>query len=247
MKKTTIPKWTIQSLFFSIIILIVFISISLIYFLPEYLKIEEKKITLNILQKNNAYLLQSGLPYDDFKRIFIKDLSKNKYLTNLFSKENKKNRILYESNFINNDWNKSYETFILEKEKKIRKQEESLETSKIKEKIKKILPYYKDNAALSWYWITDFKFINYIEKLINTFWLEYSGSIWIWELKLEEDSLNVEKKKSKLDWEIYSFKLPLDLTWRKKNIIDFIHYIENVWKIKFTKDGKNIKIKKPVK
>jgi len=245
MKKETLPKGIIQGLLFNIGIFIIFIALLINYFFPEYSIIEEKKDKLNTLQLENKKLLKEWLAYNDFKALFFKnDLTKNEYLKNIFNDPSKDIKGTYESNLINKGtW--SYDNFISKKIEEIKNKELSLSSSKIKQKIEKILPYYKDNSSLDGNGLTDFKFINYIEKIIHNFWLEYVWNIGIWDFSLEESELlsNKKKTKSQLEWEIYSFKLPLTLTWKKKNIIDFIYYIENVWSVSFIKEGKDIEIK----
>jgi hypothetical protein len=54
-----------------------------------------------------------------------------------------------------------------------------LDDSGVSNDIKNILPYYTDDSSLSDNSLTDFKFINYIEELLNNFRLEYSNSIGI--------------------------------------------------------------------
>ena len=245
MKKKVMQKGLILGLLIKIGILIMFIFVLLRYFLPEYLLVEEKKEKLNVLQLENETLSKKWLEYNDFKDLFFKNDSKNsEYIKNIFNISPKDIKDTYEWNFINKG-NSGYNDFISKKTEEIKNKELSLSSSKIKQKIEKILPYYKDSSSLDWNGITDFKFINYIENIINKFWLEYSWSIWIWDFKLEESELNDDKNKTKnqLEWEIYSFKLPLKVIWKKKNIIDFIYYLENVWSVSFIKEGQDIRIK----
>jgi hypothetical protein len=177
---------------------------------------------------------------------FKNDSTKDEYLKNIFTDTSKDIKGTYESNLINK-WKDNYNDFISKKVEEIKNKELNLSSSQIRQKIEKILPYYKDNSSLDGKWLTDFKFINYIEKIIHNFWLEYVWNIGVWNFTLEESELLSDKKKKKiksqLEWEIYNFKLPLTLTWKKKNIIDFLYYIENVWNISFIKDGKDIEIK----
>jgi hypothetical protein len=58
MKKETLPKGIIQGLLFNIGIFIIFISLLMNYFFPEYSIIEEKKAELNTLQLENKNLLK---------------------------------------------------------------------------------------------------------------------------------------------------------------------------------------------
>lgn len=246
MKKTTIPKWVIQWLVFNIVIFILFIFLWINYFLPEYNIIEDKKNELNNLQSENKRLLAKWLGFSEFKKKSIKDPNISDYLKNILSDPTKDIANTYKSNLVNN-WSWTYQKFIEEKNNKIKEKEKNLENSKIKEKIKKILPSYKSDSNLKDEWLTDFEFVNYMEKIIHNFWLKYEGNIWIWNLTLEDSNSNKNKKIKKGkedndDWKIYSFKSNFNINWPKKNIIDFIYYLENVWSIYSVNDGKDIKI-----
>ena len=245
MKKQRISSWMFQALIFNIIVIIIFIVIILNFILPEYFKIEKQKEVLDNLQIQNNQLKKSWLDYNDFRKLFLKDNTKSEYLKNIYSDPEKDFKWIYELNFINKK-NIPYSDFISKKQEEIKNQEEQLNKSKLKEKIANILPFYKNSASLSGNWITDFKFVNYMEDLLHRFNLEYEGNLWIWELKLvnSQKSKKIKKQKSQLDWEIYSFDLGLQITWSKKNIIDFIHYIENVWVIHFSKDWNDIILNK---
>jgi len=245
MKKTTIPKWIIQALIFNIAIFLIFIVLIINYFLPKFFEVELKKENLNILQSENNKLLEKWLEFDKFKSNLVKSNKEdNEYLKNILNNPSKDFKWIYNSNLINN-WSWSYKQFIIKKEKEIKEKELELSKSKVREKIENILPYYKSDSNLQEKWLTDFKFINYIEKIIHNFKLEYIWTIWIWELTLEKPALILEKNKkiNQEDGEIYSFKLPLTLVWNKKSLIDFIYYIENVWNISFTELWDDIKIK----
>jgi len=245
MKKTTIWKWVLQGLIFNILIFWVFIFIVTNYFVPNYFEIEEKKEKLNNLQLENKHLLNEWLSFIKFKKNFAKDtIENNAYLKNIVNDPSKEFKFIYESNLVNT-WNKSYDKFISNKIIELKKKEEDLSKSKLKEKIEKILPYYKFDSSFKEEWLTDFKFINHIEKIIHSFNIDYIWTIWIWNFTLEDSGVKMikNKKKKQEDWEIYSFKLPLTLIWSKKSLIDFLYYIENVWNISFTENNDDIKIK----
>ncbi|MDQ7009454.1 MAG: hypothetical protein Q9M94_04160 [Candidatus Gracilibacteria bacterium] len=254
MKKTTIPKGIIQGLLFNIAIFILFIFLGISYFAPEYSVIEDKKTELNNLQKENSDLLIKGLNFSEFKKLYLKDSSINDYLKNIITDPSKDIDNTYKENLTNNGPG-SYDEFILEKNEEIKNKETNLNNSQIKNKIAKILPSYKEYASLKEEGLTDFKFINYMEKIIHAFGLEYEGNIGVGSFVLEEyNSSNTKKSKTKTEnkqeGEIYNFKLSLNIDGPKKNIIDFIYYLENVGYISFNKENKenkNIEIKQVIK
>lgn len=249
MKRERIKHEITQGLLFSTGILVIFIFLLFYYFYPNYLAIEEKKEKLNQLQLENKNLSVKWLGFSEFKTLFLKNnLDSN--LAIHIKNDPSYFQETYSSNLINN-WTGSFNDFITNVENRVKSKELDLKNTNIKEKINKILPYYKKNSALEWSWLTDFIFINYIEKIMYNFWLEVDWNIGIWTLNLElkdPKKLKIKEKKvnnnNQLEWEIYSFKLPLTLTWNKKSIIDFVYYLENVWNISFTKDGEDVEIKK---
>ncbi|MDQ7022320.1 MAG: hypothetical protein Q9M97_02110 [Candidatus Gracilibacteria bacterium] len=184
MKKTTIPKGIIQGLLFNIAIFILFIFLGISYFAPEYSVIEDKKTELNNLQKENSDLLIKGLNFSEFKKLYLKDSSINDYLKNIITDPSKDIDNTYKENLTNNGPG-SYDEFILEKNEEIKNKETNLNNSQIKNKIAKILPSYKEYASLKEEGLTDFKFINYMEKIIHAFGLEYEGNIGVGSFVLE--------------------------------------------------------------
>ena len=147
----------------------------------------------------------------------------------------------FDKHFINK-WTDSYKTFL---DKKI-KTMNSPENKKIKElkkkKVSKILPSYSEySVGLEGEYLTDFKFINYIESLLETFNLDYTDPIWIKEVVLIDWFSNKKSKGRWLENEIFYIPLKLNLIWNKENMINFLHFLWSVWNITVEED--NIEVK----
>lgn len=105
------------------------------------------------------------------------------------------------------------------------------------EKITKILPSYiiNNNDSTEDNVLTNFKFINYVEKIINTFNLSTNDKIWINNVEVVSEYENLNSN-TNLDVNIFEIPLKLNLSWTKKGILSFLHFAYNVWNIKITED-----------
>ena len=213
--------------------------------LPSYNVIETKKTELFALREASTLLNSVWLSYEDFSSQHETlgektGLNNNTYLQNVLKDFDEQD---YNTYFVNTSWGQ-YASFLKKNVTDLAKKKNELEGDGISESIQKVLPYYTEKSSLGDESLTDFKFVNYVEHLFRTFNLRSSWDIWVWVLQedmqfeweqnwwadlWEEES---PKKKSKqLDRKIYSWKMKFVLEWKKRNIINFIHFIENVWKI----------------
>jgi hypothetical protein len=255
MSNKKIGSGAFQSFLLNLIILIILIWTWLSYFLPEIQAIEIKKIELTELQEKYNTLKEKGLPYSDFIELNKSSTKETDiYLINVLKEFKKED---YYNFFINNEW-WNYEEFYLKNKKFVKDKLEEQKKSDASKSIERIFPFYAEDSSLTekiidnkeWeeiYYLTDFKFINHIEKLFRTFNLKYKNEIGIWDLNNSEKSK--EKNENQLEWEIYNFKLNFSLDWKKENIINFLYYLENVWKIHIEKNTswkEEIKIKEDV-
>ena len=147
----------------------------------------------------------------------------------------------YNNNFINKKEN-NFDSFISKKKEDYKKN--SWDTEKKLEIISKILPLYSAEK-IDENTLTDFQFINYIESIISTFRLSYKNYIWIKDIKQVENYVlsNTDKSLDKTIWEI---PVELDISWRKSSIIDFLHFIEKVWKININDETGEITVDREV-
>lgn len=147
----------------------------------------------------------------------------------------------YNNNFINKKEN-NFDSFINKKKEDYKKN--NWDTEKKLEIISKILPLYSAEK-IDENTLTDFQFINYIESIISTFRLSYKNYIWIKDIKQVENYVlsNTDKSLDKTIWEI---PVELDISWRKSSIIDFLHFIEKVWKITVNEESWEITVDREV-
>jgi len=214
--------------------LIIFITTSLI---PKVIKIEnEKKLTKEI--------------YNNIKTVEKEWLTFNEFI--ILSDWWKKDKVVYEilknmtENFYNenlvNKTDKLFNDFLNLKKEELNSVENiTIVNNQIKQ-ISTILPSYSDVVIdLWWDTLTDYKFINYVESLLETFGLSTSSSIGIKKIWLFKEYVWSTISWWSLESNLYYIPLNLILSWDKAWIINFIYYLENVWNI--TINGKEIILK----
>jgi len=236
MKRTNREKSSIMVWFIFTIIVFLLSALYLLFSLyPSYLGIEQ--IKLDVIEKQDKInkLSKIGLSYKDFKKLSTSYLnSKNKEITKkeIPEIEYKKKLLLktdkyfYKKNYLWNTWSTSYSNF-LDSTNILLQKELKQNAIWLEKKIVNILPHYSSNYVYSQKEsdLTDFKFTNYLENLFEKFNLEYNGSLWINNIE------SYYKWDWDLDTSIFYVPMSFNLKWRKKDIINFIHYIENVWNL----------------
>lgn len=228
-KRRLISSLIINSIVLIIVSILIYLQIDPINEISA--KKEETNILLNEYNKNISY----WITFADFnnKKSALTDI--DSYKKNIIDILD----IWFYNKFFINTWTDSYENFLLNLWKSINEKIWSKEFKDKQKLLSTILPIYSNSALMDWT-ITDSTFINNIETLIDKFNLSTSDSITVSDIIAVED-LNTKKiRKSLLDSEIYYFKLPLKLTWTKKDVIDFIHYVENVWSIQISGNDINL-------
>lgn len=218
----------------NIIFLIWFFFYSLNYLLSYYEELKTNKETL--IEKNNIRdgLVSEGISYSEFKKQLSWVANKNDYWFKILAQIDED---FYDTNIKN--WTiDSFDVFFTDKEKQILERESSDEIKSRSNKIDKIIPYYVDgidildnntiDSKLINYVITDFEFINYVEKLLETFSLTTEDPIWINRV---EKVVDWTDGSNSLDSSIFYIPLSLTLEWSKKNTLDFLEYLENIWNI----------------
>ena len=217
------------SFYFILLLALIIFSISSLY--PKINEIELKKDITNKTYNDLISLNKEGISYWEFNKL------KNQFSLNSYQKEllNSLDINFYNTSFKNTSDN-DYLTFLEDLKVELDNQ---VEKEKFKEKenqIIKILPPYSESDVNGEEdLLTDFKFINYIENIIATFWLDYNDEIGINELRLL-DEFSDEWKKSKLDTDIYYIPLDFNIEGTKYNIINFLYYLEKVWNVKITQN-----------
>lgn len=222
----------IQTIFFAslTLILLIYIFSSLV---PSIIIILNDKKELLELQKNIERINTKWLNFDEFKELASSNATNkvmNEILVNMTDE-------FYSGNLINNT-EFSYENFLKNKEDLLNSPENLKKVEDKNNQIISVLPTYSEEWISLWNEIlTDYKFINYIESIIESFNLTTTSSIWINRLVLVEDYAISNKAWEWLDSNIYYIPLNLDIKWTKSWIINFLYFIENVWNIKLEWDN----------
>jgi hypothetical protein len=134
----------------------------------------------------------------------------------------------YSKNLMNKT-NSTFEDFLKTKSKELEWWiTEEVSSNEI---LSKVLPAYSEVVSDPGEWfLTDFKFINYVETVMDTFDLSYNNPIWISGIKVVEN-YSVGNADTSLETNIYSIPITFDLVGKKTNILDFLYFVSNVWKI----------------
>jgi len=188
----------------------------------EWKKTETWKLYNDIAKKKNTWLT-----YEEFVEI-------NTWLSNnIVVKEILKNMTqdFYNHNLVNNT-KSLYKDFLDKKSKELNSEENIKKINTNNSTISKILPPYSDYSVdFSDVALTDYKFINYVESIIETFNFINSSSIGISKVNLVEGYAINKWEWVAMDSNIYYIPLSLSLKWTKSSIIDFLYFIENVGNI----------------
>ena len=225
----------IQTVFFAILTLIILIYI-FSSLLPKIIDIQNDKKIVSDLQQNVERISTKWLNFDEFKELAVLNTTNkvmNEILVNMTED-------FYSDNLINNT-NSTYDVFLDDKKKYLNSPENIKKVEEKNNQIISVLPTYSEEWI--WLWteiLTDYKFINYIESVIESFNLTTSSPIWINKLVLVEDYAISNKQWEWLDSNIYYIPLNLELRWPKSWIIDFLYFVENVWNIKLNWEDINI-------
>ncbi len=250
MSNKTINKNTSNAFFANLTIFIIFTSIIFFWVYPSFMEVEAKKQDLNKLYNSYEKLYNSWIDFTEFKKNIeekIKELWNNKKTK--FQKE-KLEKLLYMKKYLDNlkkenKTNKNFLIFLNKKVEEIEKIENSNDIVSLEKNIENILPsYVKNDETIST--LTDLNFVNYLEKLFLAFNIKNDNEIWIWNIVAVNDDSRVTKTNLSQD-QIFYIPIKLNLSWKKINIIKFLYFLENMWKIKIVKIKNNINKKDIIK
>ncbi len=236
-KQPFVVTWFILSILFLIFfIVIIFVSIY-----PSIKELESEKEKLWVLVNNYQDIKSRWITYDDFNELKT-EKSLTLYLQNILNEIDDK---FFVWNFENTKW-WDYASFIEKKTAEINSKINSDDYKNSVDLYKKVLPAYVEVGEKDDVWImTDFKFVNYLEIITRTFNLSTKNkSVTVWNLSILADYDSSNTKNSWLDTTIFYIPYDFDVSWTKKDIIDFIYFLENVWSIKYSIDSKKIEMYK---
>ena len=248
-KKIDWKKENLQAFIANIIIFFIFSIIFFIWIYPEFSATEAKKEDLQKKVESFEKLEKNWISFSDFNKKIEEEIKK--VWNDKKQKEKLKSILLlkkYLSDLKQENKDQKFLDFLEKKDKELEKIENSTNMIDLERNIENILPsYVENNEEVSS--LSDLTFINYLEKLFLAFNLKNNWEIWIWNIVALDDW----EKKSKLflsNNQIFYIPIKLDLTWKKINILKFLYYLENVWKISISEiniPSKNKKSKKTKK
>jgi len=231
MKRTVREKNSIIITFvFYLILVVILILFTAFDIINKLDKIGSEKIETQKLYEEIDLIEKEWLGFNEFNSIASwswKDLEIIKSLTKDFYNEHLKNNT-----------NDSFDEFIKKKTEDLNSPKNKKLIEENKSQIVNILPIYsEDNINVLWDNLTDYKFVNYVESIFETFWLSTEGAIGIWNVTLLDEYAVSNSGGDTLESSIYYIPLSINLKGTKKNIVDFLYFVEKVWTIEI-KDNK---------
>lgn len=226
-KNKRLIKWYYSNIILNIIFLIIFWFIIFNIIIPWYDEYKNNKQTL--LTKIDSYenLQKEWLSFWDFSSL-VTDSNTKTLVSKIWAD-------FFSSNLKNNS-NKLYLEFLKDKEKKINELKNSYKIKFRDEKVSKILPSYQEWVSIDGS-MTDLEFVNYIELMLRSFRLKSESAIWIGDLVLVWDKSEKNNTKTSISSQIFYIPLKLEIEWAKADVIEFLYFLQNVWKIESVKDN----------
>lgn len=236
MKLTTrIKKSIVQSVIFSGVFFLILSGVFIVSLYPDIKEIQWKKQELSETFDTYNTIAKIWLDFNQFKRN-VPSVSDSNYTSLLLENIDES---FYSQHFTNTGAG-NYNTFLTTVEQKLSDIKSSDEYIKKDRYLNVFLPNYDKNNSFWEDTLTDFYFINYIENLLYSFNLSYE-----WEIGVG-DIVNVEREMQEnnqsevqidaLQENIYAIPLTFELIGRKSDIVDFLHYFENVSRITISQD-----------
>lgn len=228
-------NFIVQILIVNIVISVVFVFVLIGKVIPSFNEIEAKKSELSEKYETFKRISKEWLTFNEFIEEKNKDTNATEYLKDLIKVIPES---FYNKNIKNTDsWD--FLTFIQSKITKLDKQKKDKLLEQRDETIENILPSYSDSlvSVSNQNNLTDFKFVSYVESLLYAFNLTSESPLWISDIvpvKEFTDSTNKNIGNS-VDTNIFYIPLKLSLTGRKTDVIDFLHFVENVGNIRVEK------------
>ena len=215
--------------------LAIFLIINIV---PKIIEIEKEKTLTKEIYNSIEIIEKKGLTFSEFK-VIAEAWNKDRVVLEILKNMTED---FYNENLVN-ETNKSYNYFLDAKNKELNSVENKAIVDNQIKQISTILPSYSlQPIDLWWDLLTDYKFVNYVESLIETFRLSTDSSIGIKKLELVEEYLGSNEEGGSLDSNLYYIPLNLIIKWNKSGIINFLYYVENVWNIII--DEEEIKLNK---
>ena len=207
------------------------------YAYGEFSVIEEKKSDLIEKLEKIEWIATTWMTVWEFKASWTSLVKDDENLKNILTQLEKD---FYESHF-QNTGSSSYEEFIDKKIKDVEEKEQSDIQIAMEEISSTVLPAYTEEK-LSLSDSDDFselKLVNYIERIMQTFNLDYTWDIGVSDLLPLEADIDKNKKQEKdteqnedlLENKIFYIPVSFTIEWSKASIIDFIYFVQNSGKV----------------
>lgn len=228
----------LQAFVINLVCTLVFLIIIFFVVYPRSQWYLDKIHELEELVDKHSNLIKKGMTLAEVKQASSKyNIWKDRYTQRVIASFDP---LLYTKNFSNNQ-NITYKDFLSTKQDSIDEVKQSSQYQERDKTLAKILPVYSFDNSISEDSLTDFYFTNYIERVLYTFNLTHDGEIWLGGLKKVQDT-NESSQKSKKPIEIgseniYQIWMDFSVTGQKKDVIDFIHFLENVGSISIEEEG----------
>lgn len=221
----------LQIIIFNSVVLLILIIILIVNIIPNISLYEEEKKNLNTTYKELTLIKERGIDYEQFVNVMAKNPIKDAYLEALIKTISKD---FYDKNILNTQKQGLFDDFIKSKELYLEKKTKERDVSERQKSVQTIFPEYTGNSLIkNEQALTDFKFINYIESILYTFNLVSIDSIGVSDVLVVDDYISQDSKKMEqgVNPRLYYIPLHLKIVWRKTDIVDFLHFAENVWAI----------------
>lgn len=221
----------IQASIVNIVFFLILVFAITLFIVPKINEIISLKWDLWQIYNDYNTKKQNGITYGELRQIANQEsLNNDAYISNLLRNVNQN---FYEQSFTNT-WSQPFSEFLETVESRVLDVKFSDEYIIQDQKLNTVLPVYTQDNSLQKDGLTDFYFINYIENLIYTFNLWVRWEVWVWAIeKIWENSRTTdeEEQDNALQEDIFRIPLHFEIDGQKSDIVDFIHFFENVGSI----------------
>ena len=193
---------------------------------PKIQDIEAKKENLVTLYTQFEEIQKSWLSYEQLQTAVTEGWWKQDAFTkNLLTKVDKDFYTEHMSNSL--EWD--YVSFLNSLSEQVFEFKSSQEFKDRESTIDTLLPYYSPENIFNDDELTDFHFVNYIENLLYTFNLDARGDIGVGNI--QKVAKQTWEKVHTWDEGIFAIPLSFQVVGRKSDMVEFLHYFENVGSI----------------
>lgn len=219
------------SLNLAIALLFIWFIIGYIY--PQLASISEKKQEIGTTGIEIEQINRAWLSFEQFKSLLQdpSNTSPSRFTQKLLERVDSS----FHADYLQNTSTGSYQQYAATKLDEISNNTSILERRD--KSIASILPSYGQYDAQSNTGVSDFSFTSYVERIFTTFNIRYQGKIGIGELQAVALYDSDQNQQDDLDSSVYATTLSLDISGKKKDIVQLIHYFENVGSLNLTNNN----------